>query len=47
MPDKLMHIPNDETQDYYFCRLQIVVEIFGHSTSKFEYKSSQVVKPTN
>ena len=33
MADKLMYIPNmDETQNYPFCRLQLVVERLGHST---------------
>ena len=26
MADKLMYIPNDDTQRYPFCRLQLVVE---------------------
>ena len=25
MPDKLMYIPNDDTQNYLFCKLQLVV----------------------
>ena len=32
MGDKLMYIPNDDTQNYPFCRLQLVVEMYGHST---------------
>ncbi len=32
MADKLMYIPNDDTQDYPFCRLQSAMEAFGHST---------------
>ena len=32
MTDKLMHIPNDDTQNYPFCRLKSVVETFEHST---------------
>ena len=32
MANKLMYIPNDDTQYYSFCRLQLVVETFGHST---------------
>ena len=28
MADKLMYIPNDDTQNYHFCRLQLVVETF-------------------
>ena len=30
MADKLMYIPNDDTQYYHFCILKIVVEMFGH-----------------
>ena len=32
MADKLMYIPDDDTQNYPFCRLQLVIETFGHST---------------
>ena len=32
MADKLMYISNDDTQNYPFSRLQLVVEMFGHST---------------
>ena len=32
MADKLMDIPNDDTQNYPICRLQLVVETFEHST---------------
>ena len=40
-----MYIYNDDKQNYHFCRLQLVVEKFGHSTqwknqSKF-IKSTQ------
>ena len=28
-----MYIPNDDTNNYHFCRLRLVVETFGHSTS--------------
>ena len=31
MADKLMYIPNDDTQNSIFCKLQLLVEIFGHS----------------
>ena len=31
MTDKLMYIPNDYTQNYPFCKLQLVVETFKHS----------------
>ena len=30
--NKLMIIPNDDTQNYPFYRLQLVFETFGHST---------------
>ena len=26
MADKLMNIPNDDTQKYFFCRLKLAVE---------------------
>ena len=29
---KLMYIPNNDTQNYIFCILQLVVETFEHST---------------
>ena len=32
MADKLIYIPKDDTQNYPFCKLQLVVETFGHST---------------
>ena len=32
MADAEMYIPNDDTQNYQFCRLQLVDETFGHST---------------
>ena len=32
MADKLTYIPNENTLNYSFCRLQLVVEPFGHST---------------
>ena len=25
-----VYIPNEDTQNYHFCRLQLVVETFGH-----------------
>ena len=51
MADKLMYIPNDDTRNFPFCRLKLVVETFGHSTlstnqSKFN-KNFNVVEPTN
>ena len=44
MGDKLMYIPNDDTQNYHFFRLQLVLESFGHSNL---IKVPKVVKPTN
>ena len=32
MASKLIYIPNDDAQNYPFCRLQLVVETFEHST---------------
>ena len=29
MADKLMYIPNDDTHNYPFCKLQLVVKILG------------------
>ena len=29
--DKLINIPNDDTQNYHFCRLKLVVETPDHS----------------
>ena len=42
MDDKLMHIPNDDTQNYPFCRLKLVVQ-----TNNNLVKVPKVVKPTN
>ncbi len=45
------YIPNDDTQNYPFCRLQYVVETFGHSTKWTNQSNSmkvpKVVEPTN
>ena len=32
MANILINIPNDDTQNYPFCRLQLVVKTFEHST---------------
>ena len=32
MADELMYILNDDTQNYSFCRLSLVVETFEHLT---------------
>ena len=51
MADKLMNIPSDDTQNYPFCRLQLVVETIWHSISwnnqSNAIKVPKVVKPTN
>ncbi len=44
MADKFMYISNVDTQNTPFCRLQLVVETFGHSTNK---NSIKVVEQTN
>ena len=46
MADKLMFIHNDDTQSFPFCRLQLVVEIFKHSTSKLTLVP-KIVKQSN
>ena len=48
MADKLMYITHDDTQNYPFCKLQIVFETFGHSTKWMnQSKFSKVVKQTD
>ncbi len=51
MTDELMYIPNDDTQNYSFCKLQLVVETFGHlplqTNQSNLIKVLKVVKPTN
>ena len=32
MAEKLINIPNDDTQHYTLCRLQLLVETIGHLT---------------
>ena len=48
MTNKLMYcamdIPNDDKQNYPFCKSQFVVEIFGHST-KWTYESNLIKFP--
>ena len=51
MADNLMYIPNDDAQNYPFCRLQLVVKCLNTqlnetNQSKFN-RSPQVVEPTN
>ena len=46
-----MYIPNGDTQNYPICRLQLVVETYGHSTNEPTNQNSikvpKVVKPMN
>ena len=46
-----MYIPNDDTHNYPFCRLELMVETFGHLTKCSINQNSikvpkVVVKPT-
>ena len=45
MADKFMYIPNYDTQNYLFCRLQIEVETFEHSTIR-SIQSNSISAPT-
>ena len=49
--DKLTYIPNDDTQNYPFCKLQLVVENLNthliEPTNQHSIKVLEVVKPTN
>ena len=51
MADKLMYTPNDDTQNYPYCSLQLVVKTFGYRTYEPTNQNSiivpKVVKPTN
>ena len=51
MADKFMYIPNDDTKNQPFCKLNLTVETLEHSTCLTnQYKFSivpKVVKPTN
>ena len=40
MANKLIYIPKDITQNQPFCRLQLVVETFGHSTYELTNQKS-------
>ena len=45
-----MYIPHDNTQNYHFCKVQLVVETFGQlndQTNQNSLKIPKVVKPTN
>ena len=51
MADKLMYIPNVNTQNFSFCRLQLAGETYGtqskNSTNQNSLKVPKVVEPTN
>ena len=47
MVDKLMYIHNFNTQNYSLCRLQIVVETFGHQKIKIRLKSPKLTSVIN
>ena len=49
MADKFIYISNDDTQNYLFCRLQLVVKTFGLNkpTKQNSIKVPKVFKPTN
>ena len=51
MADKLIYIPNDDTQNYPFCTLKLAVDKFGHSTKQtnksYSIKVPNVVKLKN
>ena len=51
MADKIVYILNYETQNCTYCRLQLVVEMFGSQLNKQinqnAMKVPKVVKPTN
>ncbi len=40
MAEKIMYIPNDDTQNCPFDRLQIEVEMFRHSTHQSKFNKS-------
>ena len=44
MDDKLMYIPNDDKQNYPFCRLQLVVGTFKHLNKLTNQNSIKVPK---
>ena len=43
MADKLMYIPNNDTRNYPFCGLQLMVETFRHSTNQNSLKSPKLL----
>ena len=47
MGDKLMYIPNVNSENCHFYILQLVVETFGHQTNQNSVEVPKVVSPTN
>ena len=51
MADKLIYIPNDDAQNYFFCRLQLVVKRLDtqlyEPTNPNSLKVPKVVETTN
>ena len=49
MAEKFMYIPNDDNQNYHFCKLQLVVETSGlnEPTNQNSIKKTKVIKLTN
>ena len=43
MADKLMNIPNDDTQSNPFCRLQLMVKTIEHSTNQNPIKAPKAL----
>ena len=47
MVDKLIYIPNDDTQNYPFCRLKLLVETFKHSSLRTNQSKFTKIPPAN
>ena len=49
--DELMHIPIDDTQNYQFCRLQLVVETLdtqlNEPTNQNQVNIPKIIRETN
>ena len=42
-----MYIPNDDTQNYSYCRFKLVVETFEHSTYLYNTMANKLMNITN
>ena len=48
LADKSMYTPSNDTQNYPFCILKLVVEMYGHLTyNRNSIKVLKVVEPTS